>query len=244
MFNPFGNLSASSAVKRFSTLVQNFGWTKTLTVSVAMIDDYHIRSFDRRYGVRTSGHVELSNTSFDRSKLRHATAYGPVNGWGFRKLLAELKLPASETFVDLGCGLGRACFIAAEYGFANVTGVELAPELCVVARQNIERCHLPDAVRRRIVLVEGDALDYCQHSTDDVFFMYRAFSLEFLQRVRDTLIERAARQNKVLTIIYSERLGWPPSESVNTLTNCRTLRKVSEYHSFGQVFYVYQCGHA
>jgi SAM-dependent methyltransferase len=242
MFNLFGNLSASSALKRFSTLVSNFGLMKTLTVTIAMVDDYHFRSFDRKYGVRTSGHIELSSTSFDKSKLRHATAYGPVNGWGFRRFLTELNLPKSAKFADLGCGLGRACFIAAEYGFAKVTGVELAPELCAVARENIASCHLRASQRQRIVVVEGDALDYCEHTEDDVFFMYRAFSLEFLQAVCKKLIQGAAQQKKPLTIIYTERLGWPPSECVTMLSNNNTLRKVYEYYSFGQAFYVYRCG--
>lgn len=242
MFNLFGNLTASSALKRFSTLVSNFGLTKTLTVSIAMVDDYHVRSFDRMYGVRTSGHIELSNTSFDKSKLRHATAYGPVNGWGFRRFLTELNLPKSAKFADLGCGLGRACFIAAEYGFAKVTGVELAPELCAVARENITSCHLPASQRQRIAVVEGDALDYCKHTEDDVFFMYRAFSLELLQAVCKQLIEGAAQQKKPLTIIYTERLGWPPSECVTMLSNNNALQKIYEYYSFGQAFYVYRCG--
>jgi len=73
-----------------------------------MADDQHIRSFDRWYGVRTIGHVELSETSFDPLRLKDATSYGPVNAWGLRKLLRILDLPASGAFVDLGSGLGRA----------------------------------------------------------------------------------------------------------------------------------------
>src|SRR5213592_1843724 len=123
------------------------------------------------YGVRTSGYVSLASTSVDRAKLRHATSYGPVNAWAFRRLLRNLSLPRTLHFADLGCGLGRACILAAEYGFEKVTGVELAPELCAVARENMSCCRLPESSRSRIKIVEGDVLDYCAATDDDVFFV-------------------------------------------------------------------------
>jgi len=235
----FGNLGASSAVKRFADLYANFGLLNTMVVTLAMMDDYHLRTFDRRYGIRTSGHIELSATSFEKSKLQHATAYGPVNGWGFRRLLKHLQLQKSCGFVDLGSGLGRACFVAAEYGFSRVTGVELAPELCATARENIASCRLPISQKERIRILEQDALEYCDAAEDGVFFMYRAFSLRFLELVCEKVILRAKQLEKRLTIIYTERLGLP-SASVELLSNNASLRNTFTYYSFGQAFYVYE----
>jgi SAM-dependent methyltransferase len=241
MSNLFGNLTASSASKRFLNLLQHHGLWKTATVCVAMIDDQHIRTFDHKYGVRTSGHIELSETSFDASKLDKATSYGPVNAWGFRKLLQILNLSKSFTFVDLGCGLGRACIIAAEYGFARVTGVELAPELCKVARDNVSNCRVPAARELPIEIIEGDVLDYCDHANDDVYFMYRAFSLDFLRDVLVKLVERAISRRKSFTLIYTERLGWPQSECVTALAGNPSFQKMYERPIFGQAFFVYRC---
>lgn len=238
MANLFGNLTSSAASKRLLLLLRHHGLRKAASVCVAMIDDQHLRSYDHKYGVRTSGHIELSNTSFDATKLSKATAYGPVNAWGFRKLLQILNLPKSFAFVDLGCGLGRACFIAAEYGFAKVTGVELAPELCKVARENVSSCRLPAARKLPIEIIEGDVLDYCAHSDDDVYFMYRAFSLDFLREVLAKLVERP---KKSFTIIYTERLGWPQSECVTILASNRAFHKVYEGSMLGQAFFVYRC---
>jgi len=214
----------------------------TLSVCVWTIDDQHLRSFDRRYGVRTSGYVSLASTSVDRAKLRHAASYGPVNAWAFRRLLRNLNLPRTLHFADLGCGLGRACILAAEYGFEKVTGVELAPELCAVARENMSCCRLPESYRSRIKIVEGDVLDYCAATDDDVFFVYRAFSVEFFRRVLTKLAEGATRQRRPLTIIYTERLSWPPSDGVRVFSEDQTFRKVDERSMFGQAFHVYGCG--
>ena len=241
MASLFGNLTPSSALGRFLNLFRHYGLWKTVAVCVAMVDDFHIRSYDRRYGVRTSGHVELSNTSFDPSKLAKATSYGPVNAWGVRKLLRILNLPKSFAFVDLGCGLGRPCLIAAEYGFAKVTGVELAPELCRVARENVANYRTNGVKKSPITVIEGDVLDYCDHSDDDVYFVYRAFSLDFLNEVLAKLAQRAALQKKPFTFIYTERLGWPQSECVSALNANRAFRKTFEESILGQSFFVYEC---
>jgi SAM-dependent methyltransferase len=206
-----------------------------------MVDDQHLRSFDRWYGVRTSGHVELRDTSFDPARLRDATAYGPVNAWALRKLFTTLNLPASLAFVDLGSGMGRACLIAAEYGFERVTGVELASELCQVARANVAHRYLPGNGKQAINIVEGDVLDYCDHSTDDVFFVYSAFSLDFLRAVLAKLVIRATQQDKAVTVIYTERLSWPRSSAVSALAEHGAFQKVHENCSWGQAFFVYRC---
>ena len=231
-----------STLQRAFNLLRGFGLMKTLTVFAAKVDDQHLRFFDRKYGIRTSGHVELSDTSFDPSKLRNATAYGPVNGWAFRRLLRNLDLPKSLHFVDLGCGLARPCIVAAEYGFEKVTGVELAPELCITARENVERCHLPSEKKQRISIIQGDVFDYCERSEDDVFFIFRAFSLEFFRIVRTKLAARALQQDKTLTMIYTERLSPGKSHEVKSLSEDPAFRKVYEGNMWGQAFYVYQCG--
>jgi SAM-dependent methyltransferase len=205
-----------------------------------MIDDQYLRSFDRKYGVRTSGHVELSDTSFDASRLDDATAYGPVNAWALRKLLRILNLPKKSSFVDLGCGLGRACIIAGEYGFAKVTGVDLAPELCVVARENLAAIRADGRKSLPIQIIQGDVWDFCDQSEDDVYFMYRAFSHTFLNDIVKKLLQKAADRKKPLSIIYTERLSWPQSECVTVLTSNRRLRKIYEGSMLGQAFFVYR----
>ena len=239
----FGNHSAVSAFRRTLDLIRGFGVGKTLGICLAMVDDQYLKSFDRSYGVRTSGFISLASTSFDPTKLHQATSYGPVNGWAFRKILKDLSLPHRLHFVDLGAGLGRPCILAAEYGFEKVIGVELAPELCRVARENIASCRLPERSKSRIDIIEGDILDYCEHTEDDVFFVYRPFSHQLFRRVCGKLAERAARQEKAVLIIHSERLSAGPSPEVQVLSENRAFRKVYERNLFGQSFFAFECGH-
>ena len=53
----------------------------------------------------------------------------------FRRLMRTLSLPPGSGFVDFGCGKGRVLLLAAGFGFARITGVEFAKELCDIAKE-------------------------------------------------------------------------------------------------------------
>jgi SAM-dependent methyltransferase len=230
------------AMQRARQLLRGHGLVKTIAVAAAKVDDQYLKLFDRRYNIATSGHVELCDTSFDPSKLSRATAYGPVNGWALRRLLRELHLPKTFRFADLGSGLGRPCIIAADYGFEKVTGIELALELHNTAMENVGKSNLPVAKKEAIHLIHGDVLEYCDHTEDDVFFIFRAFSLDFYNIVRSKLAERAAIQKKTLTIIYTERLGKVQGPEVEQFRADPRFREIVRKDSWGQNFFVYECG--
>lgn len=240
MPRPLGTHSFYSACQRLLRLFRGLGITQTVALLLGALDDKHLKSFDRRYRVKTSGFILLNTTSFKPERLGDATQYGPANGWAVRRFLKQLTLPHDLRFCDLGSGLGRICILAAEYGFAKVTGVELAPEFCTIARANIASCRPPSGRLSPIEIVQMDALDYCERSDDDVFFMFRPFSGDFLNRVLEKLAARSKAQNKPLTIIYSERamVGVNHSE---TIAAHGAFRKQSEAIIWGQAFYVFQC---
>jgi len=230
-----------SACQRLATLLRGAGLAKSIATLAASLDEKYLRCFDRRYRVRTSGIIYLPDTSFDRSRLADATQYGPINGWGFRHFLQVVSLPRNLHFVDLGCGLGRACILAAEYGFDKVTGVDLAAEFCAAARENIARCRPPSGRLSPITILQMDALVFAEQTDADVFLMFRPFSAPVLRQVLDKLAARASSQNKPITVIFTERMLVPDSYAP-TISENRAFRKVGEAAYWGQAFYVYQCG--
>ena len=234
-----GHHSLASACQRLFYLLRGAGAAQTFATLFSIVDDRYLRSFDRKYRIQTSGFILLSNTSFNPARLRDATQYGPVNGWALRRFLLQLNLPRILQFVDLGCGLGRAVILAGEYGFEKVIGVELAPEFCELARQNIANCRPPSGKLSPITILQMDALDFCAQTDADVFFMFRAFSLEFLGRILDLLANRARSRGKPVTIIYSERLLVEGSYA-QSIAEHPAFRKTHQAGLFGQAFFVYQ----
>jgi SAM-dependent methyltransferase len=204
------------------------------------LDDKYLKSFDRRYRVKTSGFILLPTTSFDPARIRDATQYAPAYGWAVRRLLKQLNLPRKLHFADLSRGLGRICILAAEYGSAKVTGVDLAPEFCATARENATNCRPPSGCFSPITILQMDVLDLCETTDDDVFFMFRPFSGKFLKLILDTLAARARSRNKSLTIIYSERAA-VPGNYASTIAPNPAFRHQCEAVFWGQAFHVFQC---
>jgi SAM-dependent methyltransferase len=235
-----GTHSVASAWNRLRNLVGELGVLNTLALVLGTIDDRWINSFDRRYRIRTSGFIELRDTSFNTERLPDATQYGPTNGWAARKMLKTLVLPSATRFCDIGCGLGRVCVLAAEFDYARVTGVELAPELCTAARVNVTNSRLSESARAKIHIVEIDALDYCAATDDDVFFMFRPFSGDFLTRVLDQLAKRARERNTSLTLIYTERVVASASHNQTIAAHGAFVRNREATH-LGQAFFVFTC---
>lgn len=236
-----GSHSLTSAGNRLIALVRGLGVVQTFALLIGTLDDKYLKCFDRRYRVKTSAFILLNTTSFDPARLKDATQYGPTNGWAVRKVLKQLNLPRELRFCDLGSGLGRICILAAEYGFAKTTGVELAAEFCAVARHNLSTCRPPSGKLGPVAIVQMDALVYCESSEDDVFFMFRPFSGEFLRQVLDRIAARAQARHKTLTIIYSER-AMVGVNHADTIAAHGAFRKQTDCVIWGQAFYVFQCG--
>ena len=71
-------------------------------------------------------------------------------------LAASVPAASTETLLDIGCGVGAAalCFACRVPG-ARATGIELQPELAVLAVENAARNDMAD----RVKFIEGDLLD-------------------------------------------------------------------------------------
>jgi SAM-dependent methyltransferase len=140
---------------------------------------YNSHPIDRLYGIDTGGFVPTEELN---SSL--ATKISPYLGsqpFIVRRALAALPKLADYSFVDLGCGKGRAMIIAAEYPFREIIGVEISPNLARIARSNAEKMkgNLPSS--SKIQIIEGDATKFRPQGERIVFFTYHAFGIELMR---------------------------------------------------------------
>jgi len=225
-------------VWRAIKLVRQAGLATTTAISASVIEDLYIRTFDRQRGVQTSGYVPLQETSVGSDGAKRGHRYRAVNAWAFRQFLTAFAPSKELRFVDIGCGLGRACLIAAEYGFRRIRGVDMVPEFCAQARTNIQTLYNCDAAGPRVEIFLEDAVDYSRRSDDDVVFLYNPFPRDVLERVIANLLEGAERQQRVLFIIYSERV-LETSRTLELLDNQESLVRVFSHSSWGQAFHLF-----
>jgi SAM-dependent methyltransferase len=167
--------------------------------------------FDLRWGTDTSRHVGLGGLRIDCESVSQGIGYQPTRVRPFKALMRELRPATSGGFVDYGCGKGRVLLMASEAGFRKVTGVEFSPELCEIARANVERyaarAGLPGVIR----VVEGDAGSHVVGDDDTLFFFYFPFKGPVMTRVLARIGESLERRSRAARIVYV----MPASASAN-----------------------------
>ncbi len=138
----------------------------------------------------------------------------------FRENIGELGIDyARFTFVDLGCGKGRALLLASEFPFRRIVGVEVLPELLQVAERNA-RVYRGGAEQHRIQLWCGDARHFTFPPEPLVVFLFDPFPEHILEQVIARLQSSAHSSPRELLLVYQN----PISEHV--LANSGWLQRV------------------
>ena len=145
-------------------------------------------SFDLTHGTDTTRIVDLWHLSIPYQTARVGERYQAVDPARLEEALAHLPIDFREfTFIDLGCGKGRALIMACEKGFRRVIGVEFSAKLAELAR-----CNLNTVGFLNVELVTGDAADFVFPNEPLVLFLYNPFGAAVLEKVLDHLAERSA----------------------------------------------------
>lgn len=139
-------------------------------------------SNERKFGIHTA--------SIKKSESKEFFHY---QGAGYIILFRIFKIIETYSkykFVDIGCGKGRAVFVAERSGFKSLTGFDLDEQLIEIAQKNLDEFY-----RRRkdskINFLVANALDYNYESNPTVYFLFNPFNEEVLQKV----LERILAQN-------------------------------------------------
>ena len=161
--------------------------------------------FDRALGIETSQRVnprfvKTGDAALDVAAVTYVGATPSV----LRKCLEIIGVEDDMTFVDLGCGKGRPLFVAAEYPFRSLVGIELSEYICKLARDNVAR--LPKRLRgERISIVHGDASTPALPSGTVVVFLYNPFRRPLVEKLASHLEERLSNDPglKIWIIYYN-----------------------------------------
>jgi hypothetical protein len=153
---------------------------------------------ENRLSIQTAWTVPLEKTNIGEN-LR----YGPITYSAFRAAMKHVRvIPDSDVFVDFGAGKGRAVVLAATYPFKKVLGVELAPELAAVARDNVRRTRAklrcPD-----VEIVTANATDFPIPDDSTVLHFVNPFRHKTLATVVDRIRTSLVRKPRQVTILFA-----------------------------------------
>lgn len=159
--------------------------------------------YDRSSGTSTAEWVDPSEIRTDSLNKVHGVHYQPSKVGPLRKALTALALPKDQTFIDLGCGKGRALLIAAELGFKRVVGVEYSPIFCETARANAALFLARNQLDTHIEVVEADAALFQIQPDHKVFFMFNPFDAEVMAAVLENIRESLDSYPREACLIYN-----------------------------------------
>jgi SAM-dependent methyltransferase len=187
--------------------VRRTGLQNTLRIIASTVRD---GQFDRTYGTDTGGYADPRVYASDDPRAQRATFYVPTRARPFLSFLRYTQVPATGTFVDFGCGKGRALFVAAQYGFRSVVGIEFSPLLCQAAERNLERLQ-PHVPATRFELIYGDAGEYAVRPHDSVFYFYDPFDDGVIERCLSHINASIETAPRPVSVIYHNNIVVGPT---------------------------------
>jgi SAM-dependent methyltransferase len=192
--------------------------------------------FDTTRHVQTSGLVGRPTASKVVGELRDGYIYGPVRVANAQTALRDLPIGGSRgtdysqyTFVDLGSGKGRMLFVAAEYPFRRVMGVEFSDDRHEEALANIKQFRFSGQRCFDIESVHADAAEFEFPNDNLVLYLFNPFGPEVMKRMLANLersVERHPRHVVVLML-------WPDhADLVERTPGMRVYKQTRRYHIY------------
>ncbi len=199
------------------------GWHWNFRLAATIL--YYEIKGEEKYGIQTTGIDDLSDSVSEKDR-KGASIYQPVNyfiaGWLFEQLDAEDK--TGKSFMDAGCGRGRAMAMAAANGFKTIFGFDISPRMCYEAMPNIESIQkqFPDT---RISLECTDARAVDIPADCSVIFLFNPFDKTIMEPFIKKVIQSLTRHPRPLKILYAnpecrqlwEEAGFKPVASIKKL---------------------------
>lgn len=156
--------------------------------------------FDVAHGTDTGGYISGADMQSVSMSALYITAYAGISPSVLTQALSNLPFPLEKfTFVDVGCGKGRALFVASEFPFRRLLGVELATDLCTAAWSNLAS---DPEWASRITVVNEDATAVTYPDGPLLVFLFHPFLAPVLRRALANLERQLRRSPREAYLLY------------------------------------------
>lgn len=156
--------------------------------------------FDLEHHIETSHRVHATDLRVNSRNWMDGTNYEPVSVELIREAIAALPInPAEFTFIDFGSGKGRALFVASEFAFARIIGIEYAPELHEAACRNLQSYRSETQKCRRIEPICQDMTTF--HFPEGPLVLF--FNNPAFESVMQTMAANIAALSQPCWVVYA-----------------------------------------
>jgi hypothetical protein len=164
--------------------------------------------FDARYGVDTSGRIEVEDAGGVGESRAFANHYEGTHAPSFLHVIASLNLRYQDfTFLDFGSGKGLAMLLASWFPFKRIRGVEFSPELHAVCESNIRSFHSDKQKCFDIKDVCADAAEMEIPEGPGVYYFFNPFQAPIMRRVLSNIAASHEKSPREMYLIYFNPLA-------------------------------------
>jgi SAM-dependent methyltransferase len=137
--------------------------------------------------------------------------YQPTEAALFHEMLSSLREQtgcefSDFIFLDLGSGKGRALLMASDYPFQRIVGVELLPELHLIAEQNLLKYNHENQKCFALQSICADAAEFDFPSDPIVLYLFNPLPEAGLRRVIANLEQSLRSHPRKAYVIYHNPL--------------------------------------
>jgi SAM-dependent methyltransferase len=161
------------------------------------------KQLDGCHNIETLGEVHPYDLKAYSSNVIHGHRYQPTAWGSFGDVIRHLRVACEEfVFVDFGSGKGRVLFMASNFPFKRIVGIEFSPKLSAIAERNIRNYRNQDQKCHVLQSLCMDAVDYPLPSEPAVFYFYNPFQESVLQSVAANIRASFYRHPREMVIVY------------------------------------------
>ena len=159
-------------------------WKRYGVLTTFKIAFYEI-FFDIKYKTNTLQITPLEKLYDIKSKNKNFGTQSQASYvYLFQKAFKEFgRDNTKHTFLDFGCGKGRALLLAAKQGFKKVIGIDFSQELCDISEKNINKFQKKIKGRASFSVECADAATFIIPKEVDTIYFYHPFEKNIMEMV-------------------------------------------------------------
>lgn len=120
----------------------------------------------------------------------------PTDRKYLKKVLNQLKIIASDSIIDIGCGKGNAMLIMSKFLFYQVDGIEISSILGEIALNNFKNLK----IKSKVFIT--DVINFKNYDSYNYFYLNNPFNSLTMKVMLVNLIDSINRNPRKVTIIY------------------------------------------
>ena len=163
---------------------------------------FYEKTYEKKLGIHTHSIVNLDHLTLAGNNTYENHHYQGASYDVLFKIFRKLPTGTHHhTFVDYGCGKGRAIFVAEQCGFTKLIGVDIAQELIEEANEN-KMNYKPINSFSSIDFVFNDATKYSITQDSCIFYFFNPFGATILNKVLENIKESVKQYPRKIYCIY------------------------------------------